>query len=199
MFVWSLMIGTWGSLRISIPSIHLKYRKIKRKEWSFCVPDLCTQIFFPQRHLVPILVVFLYTDSEWQLFPKPALVYRFSSVIFAWTLNIWLWRLSQVINSLVLATCYHHVTSRKVETVIFLWKYRHIGGCRINAQMEVNFQNLLNRRNWIKLSTRFQLQEISVKVFEPYSVGFLDSNMICLEENCSVDRNMGLQNEHLGF
>lgn len=157
------------------------------------------RFFFPQRHLVPILVSFLYTDSEWQLFPKPALVYRFSSVIFAWTLNIWLWRLSQVVNSLVLATCYHHVTSRKAETVIFLWKYRHIGGCRINAQMEVNFQNLLNRRNWIKLSTRFQLQEISVKVFEPYSVGFLDSNMICLEENCSVDRNMGLQNEHLGF
>lgn len=65
--------------------------------------------------------------------------------------------------------------------------------------MEVNFKNLLNRRNWIKLSTRFQLQEISVKVFESYSVGFLDSNMICLEENSSVDRNMGLQNEHLGF
>ena len=65
--------------------------------------------------------------------------------------------------------------------------------------MEVNFKNLLNRRNWIKLSTRFQLQEISVKVFESYSVGFLDSNMICSEENSSVDRNMGLRNEHLGF
>ena len=65
--------------------------------------------------------------------------------------------------------------------------------------MEVNFKNLLNRRNWIKLSTRFQLQEISVKVFESYSVGFLDSNMICLEENSSVVRNMGLRNEHLGF
>ena len=91
----------------------------------------------------------------------------------------------------MLATCYYG-PSRKAETVIFLRKDRHIGGCRINAQMVVNFQNLLNRRNWIKLSTRFQLQEISVKVFEPYSVGFLDSNMICLEEKCSVDRNMGL-------
>lgn len=155
MFVWSLTIGTWGSLRISIPSVHLKYRKIERTK-LLCTRSLYTDSFlFPQRHLVPILVIFLYTDSEWQLFPKPALVYRFSYVIFAWTLNIWLWRLSQVINSLVLATCYYG-PSCKAETVIFLRKDRHIGGCWINAQMVANFQNLLNRRNWIKLLTRFQ-------------------------------------------